>query len=175
MAGGGSGAVCDDDWSLANAKVPCRELQCGGGCRGEVQGDIWLDNVQCSGRETSVFQCDHNPLGDSNCVHGEDAGVMCSGRSHSVPELLALNSSAPFFSSQEKAWLNHFGFIQTYWRPLASPLIFLLVLHSLSHSLLVVVFRVDSQTEMKVGDSQASCGQQQQQQNDSQYHTLCVV
>ena len=41
-------------------------------------GQIWLDNVQCSGTETRLIDCPANPLGNHNCVHGEDAGVRCT-------------------------------------------------------------------------------------------------
>lgn len=40
-------------------------------------GQIWLDNVQCTGRETALLSCTHNGLGVHNCVHAEDAGVRC--------------------------------------------------------------------------------------------------
>ena len=38
---------------------------------------IWLDNVQCGGTERSLFSCLANPVGTENCVHAEDAGVVC--------------------------------------------------------------------------------------------------
>ena len=40
-------------------------------------GQIWLDNVQCRGTETTLISCPHLPLGTHNCVHSEDAGVRC--------------------------------------------------------------------------------------------------
>ena len=40
-------------------------------------GRIWLDNVQCTGIETTLISCPRNALGDNNCVHSEDAGVNC--------------------------------------------------------------------------------------------------
>ncbi|KAI3363757.1 hypothetical protein L3Q82_001371 [Scortum barcoo] len=79
------GTVCDDHWSLANAAVVCRELNCGtvleakkGAFFGEGKEEIWLDDVQCSGTESSILKCTHKALGDNNCGHGEDAGVICS-------------------------------------------------------------------------------------------------
>lgn len=44
---------------------------------GAGQGPIWLDNVNCSGTETSLTECGHNGLGISNCAHNEDIGVRC--------------------------------------------------------------------------------------------------
>lgn len=82
------GTVCDDQWSLANADVVCRELSCGtaleakkGSFFGQGKDEIWLDDVQCTGQESSILKCQHRPLGDNNCGHGEDAGVVCSGKS----------------------------------------------------------------------------------------------
>lgn len=46
---------------------------------GQGDGDIWLDDVDCQGNETSLLHCNHANLGENNCGHGEDAGVICSG------------------------------------------------------------------------------------------------
>ena len=40
-------------------------------------GQIWLDNVQCTGTETRLDACRANTIGVHNCVHSEDAGVRC--------------------------------------------------------------------------------------------------
>ncbi|XP_070705976.1 scavenger receptor cysteine-rich type 1 protein M130-like [Pempheris klunzingeri] len=79
------GTVCDDQWSIANAEVACRELNCGtvleakrGAFFGEGKGNIWLDDVKCTGLESSILNCQHRPFGDNNCGHSEDAGVICS-------------------------------------------------------------------------------------------------
>ncbi|KAM7386076.1 hypothetical protein PAMA_008952 [Pampus argenteus] len=79
------GTVCDDNWDLYDAKVVCRQLGCGAAVRtvgsdyfGKGTGDIWLDEVICSGSETSLTECDHEGFGVHDCGHHEDAGVVCS-------------------------------------------------------------------------------------------------
>ncbi|WP_411025508.1 scavenger receptor cysteine-rich domain-containing protein, partial [Salmonella sp. s55004] len=45
---------------------------------GQGSDPIWLDDVNCSGSETSLNDCNKNDIGVDNCGHGEDAGVECS-------------------------------------------------------------------------------------------------
>ncbi|XP_048104701.1 uromodulin-like [Alosa alosa] len=78
------GTVCDDDWSLRNAEVICRQLGCGtaleaphNGHFGSGSGPIWLDNVVCQGDEYSIAHCSHQGFEVHNCGHNEDAGVVC--------------------------------------------------------------------------------------------------
>ena len=38
-----------------------------------------LDNVQCSGNESTLSECDHLGIGFHNCIEAaEEAGVVCS-------------------------------------------------------------------------------------------------
>eukprot|EP00731_Ephydatia_muelleri_P028213 Em0019g1086a len=81
---GAWGTVCDDSWVDVNAGVVCRQLGLSGGTAyslalyGKGTGSILLDDVQCTGSETSVWNCVNNGIGVHNCVHSEDASVQCA-------------------------------------------------------------------------------------------------
>lgn len=78
------GTVCDDLWDISDANVTCRMLgyerasSAPGGARyGEGSGTIWLDDVNCNGTESTLWDCDTNPWGNTDCSHSEDASVVC--------------------------------------------------------------------------------------------------
>ncbi|XP_072047055.1 uncharacterized protein [Amphiura filiformis] len=82
------GTVCDDSWDNDDAMVVCRQLGFPSGDAqavsdaqfGEGTGEIWLDDVDCSGSENSLGKCWHIGWGNHNCGHYEDAGVICPGK-----------------------------------------------------------------------------------------------
>lgn len=80
------GTVCDRTWDLKEVEIVCRQLGCGsagsapkGAHFGRGSGRIWMDDVNCEGTENSLEECRANTQGTNNCVHDQDASVICSG------------------------------------------------------------------------------------------------
>lgn len=80
------GTVCSDFFSLNTANVVCRQLGFPGALWvaddqefGIGRSQIWLDDVQCVGNESSIMQCSNNGFGIHNCQHTKDIGVGCIG------------------------------------------------------------------------------------------------
>ncbi|XP_060564027.1 deleted in malignant brain tumors 1 protein-like [Ruditapes philippinarum] len=80
------GTVCDDEFDALSATVVCKmlnyqstnprvfaEAHFGGGTL-----PILLDNVQCTGSETSLNQCLKRIWGTHDCSHNEDVGISCA-------------------------------------------------------------------------------------------------
>jgi len=81
------GTVCNDGWDDTDAGVVCRQLGFGSigaaiGSPGFDQGlgPIWLDNITCTGNESTLAACGHLGINVTrSCMHSKDAGVRCSG------------------------------------------------------------------------------------------------
>jgi hypothetical protein len=78
------GTVCDDGFETVDASVVCRQLGLPGlgGARTCLEVErgvrqIWLDNVDCAGPETSLSSCASNGWGVHNCSHADDVWVEC--------------------------------------------------------------------------------------------------
>eukprot|EP00118_Oscarella_pearsei_P011365 m.75935 g.75935 ORF g.75935 m.75935 type:complete len:578 (+) comp35963_c0_seq11:708-2441(+) len=78
------GSVCDDRWSAKNGLVVCRQL----GYRDVLrvtkknffQGGkvlIWMDEVQCTGKENRLENCRFDGWERVSCAFLEAAGVVC--------------------------------------------------------------------------------------------------
>lgn len=79
------GTVCDHSWDLQDAMVVCQELgwlkavslyhfpQYRLGTR-----QFLLDNLQCIGNESRLYQCSHNEIRSHYCISTRPAGVQCT-------------------------------------------------------------------------------------------------
>ncbi|CAC5424588.1 unnamed protein product [Mytilus coruscus] len=74
------GTVCDNQFENADVEVACRQL---GYCSGQMipavrvndgQGNIWLNDVSCSGSESKLLNCTYT-TDTSLCRHSEDVGI----------------------------------------------------------------------------------------------------
>ncbi|XP_041072384.1 deleted in malignant brain tumors 1 protein-like [Carcharodon carcharias] len=88
------GTVCDDSWDMADANVVCRQLNCGsallatvGAAFGQGEGDIWFDEVRCTGSESFLSDCPSSGSAQSDCDHKEDASVICSGHEDDITSI----------------------------------------------------------------------------------------
>uniref|UniRef100_A0A8B9IEW3 SRCR domain-containing protein n=1 Tax=Anser cygnoides TaxID=8845 RepID=A0A8B9IEW3_ANSCY len=82
------GTVCDDFFNMNSANVVCRQLGCGQAVSvygwsyfGPGEGNILLDDVQCTGTESYLWDCPHAGWNKNDCGHNEDVGVICSAQS----------------------------------------------------------------------------------------------
>ena len=46
---------------------------------GDTMQEIVIDEVRCSGLESALLDCPFVPASEVDCVHIEDAGVICEG------------------------------------------------------------------------------------------------
>ena len=83
--------VCDDGWGINDAHVVCRQLGYRGAVAargsayfGQGSGSILLDDVQCTGTESSLLKCTHRGINSHNCGHSEDASVTCKDTCNQV-------------------------------------------------------------------------------------------
>ena len=84
---GSWGTVCDDYWDKNDARVACRQLGFPDAVSaprsayfGNGSGQVWLDDVGCSGSESTIENCPHAGWGVKDCSHNEEASVICSSK-----------------------------------------------------------------------------------------------
>ena len=82
---GAWGTVCGKTFDFREASVVCRQLGLGSAVKavktvvvyGQGIGVVWANDLNCTGRETSLFDC---PTGAQHrCYHDRDVGVVCKG------------------------------------------------------------------------------------------------
>ena len=44
---------------------------------GQGSGSVFFEDLACIGTETSILSCPSNTTYNGNCLHTEDAGVIC--------------------------------------------------------------------------------------------------
>lgn len=80
------GTVCDDLFDIKAATVVCKQLGFAKALRLTKPGEmgrvathlqILLDDVECEGTERTLLHCKHPTVGEHNCSHAEDVGVVC--------------------------------------------------------------------------------------------------
>ncbi|XP_028407314.1 deleted in malignant brain tumors 1 protein-like [Dendronephthya gigantea] len=81
------GTICDHGWDLRDAGVVCRQLGYPFASRAfqgnsshvpSGSGQIWLENLECTGSERNITSCVHRGWGYTYCSHSTDVGVECS-------------------------------------------------------------------------------------------------
>jgi deleted-in-malignant-brain-tumors protein 1 len=75
-------SVCDDSFDTADADVACRMLGYSGAesFMTSVTGtneNFWLDDLACTGSESSLAECTHSGWGVENCSASESIQVVC--------------------------------------------------------------------------------------------------
>ncbi|XP_052771746.1 deleted in malignant brain tumors 1 protein-like [Mya arenaria] len=92
------GTICDNNFQNVDAQVVCAMLgyerqgavATGGAFFGQgvISQQILLNNVYCTGTESSIMDCGRSPVGISNCYHSQDVGVTCpSGFKHMLARI----------------------------------------------------------------------------------------
>ncbi|NP_001382979.1 scavenger receptor cysteine-rich domain-containing protein SCART1 precursor [Homo sapiens] len=82
---GAWGYVCNQEWTLAEASVVCRQLGCGPAVGAPkyvpLPGEMaqpWLHNVSCRGNESSLWECSLGSWCQSPCPHAWVVVALCS-------------------------------------------------------------------------------------------------
>lgn len=86
------GAICSDEWGMAEAAVACRELGFESpfmamAMPGPEELPVWMSAVRCRGDEGSLLQCRHRlPFGHpGTCTQKDAVGIACLAHGLSAP------------------------------------------------------------------------------------------
>nr|ACT53266.1 scavenger receptor cysteine-rich protein [Azumapecten farreri] len=93
------GTVCDDEFTSKAAKIACKELGLPSmnsyvSTFGQGTGQIWYDDVLCQGSETTLLACNMTEIGNNDCGHSEDVGIVCTDKVPTVNVRL-VNGQSP--------------------------------------------------------------------------------
>lgn len=86
--------VCDKSFDFPEASVACRQLGLGGALKavkktvyGFGTGPVWSNDANCTGRESTLFQCPNAPRRRGmRCYHSSDVGIVCTGPRIGAPQ-----------------------------------------------------------------------------------------
>uniref|UniRef100_A0A3B1KH11 SRCR domain-containing protein n=1 Tax=Astyanax mexicanus TaxID=7994 RepID=A0A3B1KH11_ASTMX len=111
------GTVCDADFNQQDAEVVCRELGCMEALSiahfGSGSGKIWMDDVNCTGSESTLKNCRSAGWGKHNCLHVKDAGIICS---ELILILCLYDNILPFLNVMLLSGSGWLMFSHLFWR-----------------------------------------------------------
>ncbi|XP_061088851.1 deleted in malignant brain tumors 1 protein-like isoform X2 [Conger conger] len=112
------GTVCDANFDQQDAEVVCRELGCGApkelrgaAAFGQGEGQVWTEEIQCRGNESQINFCPTAPSQNQSCSHGNDVGLVCSGRE----DVRLVNGSSPCAGRVEVYHRGEWGTVCDKW------------------------------------------------------------
>ncbi|XP_072014073.1 scavenger receptor cysteine-rich domain-containing protein DMBT1-like [Amphiura filiformis] len=105
----GIGTVCDKNWDIKDASTVCKMLGYGAAREspgrayfGQGRGRVLLTDVDCSGAETNIDECDHGGWRQRSCQsHRRDAGAICYEKGVTPLVLRLVDGNAPHIGRVE--------------------------------------------------------------------------